>query len=131
MRYCNNYLLVLCALSWFALVPLAATAQPSCNLLTSADPVPPVFGAAYNVLTLERELLLSVQCGPAADAMLVAGNGQDTLYIYKTAYEWTGSQWRKVTLSGHNRAGDWYIGSATANLMRSETHLLEDTCSPT
>ena len=122
----KNHLLVLFCLLAFALVPSTASAQSPCHLLTSADPIPEDFGAAYNLFSPTKELLLEVDCGPASDITLQVGQGEDSLYIYKTAYEWTGSSWRKLALSGQEVVGDWYLGSAATNLTPSEAQLAED-----
>ena len=122
----TNGLLGLLSLLVFALVPSTASAQSPCHLLTSADPIPQNFGAAYNLFSPTKELLLRVDCGPASTATLQVGHGEDRLYIYKTAYEWTGSSWRKLALSGQNLVGDWYLGSAATNLIPSEAQLAEE-----
>jgi hypothetical protein len=107
-----------------------ALAQPSsqpCHLLTSTQSIPPGVGAAYNLFSAARELLLDVECGVSSDATLTVGNGQDTTYVYRLAYEWVNGAWRQIALGGQQLvANEWYIGTARANLSRSQAQLAED-----
>jgi hypothetical protein len=103
-----------------------STSHP-CHLLTSAQSVPDGHGAAYNVFSVAKELLLEVECGSSSNATLTVGNGQNTTYIYRVAYEWINGAWKEIALSGPERAAsDWYVGTATANLMRSQAQLAGD-----
>lgn len=106
----------------------AQTTPHPCHLLTSAQSVPEGFGAAYNVFSAAKELLLNVTCdASSSNAVLNVGNGQNTTYIYRVGYEWTGSQWKQIAFGGKSLAGnDWYVGSAYANISRSETQLEQD-----
>jgi hypothetical protein len=124
MQRPKNHLLILFGLLALAVVPSAASAQTSCHLLTSANPVPQRFGAAYNLFS--SAVLVTVDCGPASDAILQVGDGQNTLYIYNTGYEWDGSILRQLVLDGPIPNGDWYVGSAVTSLIRSEAEQAED-----
>jgi hypothetical protein len=44
-------------------------------------------------------------------ATIEVGNGSEFQYIWKEAWEWTGTQWIKHTLTGSNLVDNsWYIG---------------------
>jgi hypothetical protein len=124
-------LLAISTLAWMAPVgdqpALAQTGPHSCSLLTSAQSTPQGFGAVYNLFSAARELLLNVECGSSSSATLTVGNGQQTLYIYRFAYEWIDNQWKQIALSGSQLAGnEWYIGTASASLFRSQQQLSEN-----
>ena len=109
--------------------PSPSLGSPShpCHLLTSAQSVPDGHGAAYDVFSAAKELLLGVECGSSSNATLTVGNGRNTTYIYRVAYEWINGAWKEIALSGSQRAAsDWYEGTATADLMRSQAQLAED-----
>ena len=100
--------------------------QP-CHLLTSAQNVPDGFGAAYNLFSAAKELLLNVECGSSSNATLTVGNGQNTMYIYRFGFEWVNGGWKQITLGGERvAASDWYVGTAKVNLTRSQAQLAED-----
>lgn len=107
---------------------LAQTTPRPCHLLTSAQNVPEGFGAAYNLFSTAKELLLNITCSSFSNATLTVGDGQNTLYVYRLGYEWTGTRRRsQIALGGTNLvANDWYVGSAKATLTRTQTQLAED-----
>jgi hypothetical protein len=106
---------------------LAQTDSHACHLLTSAESIPQGFGAAYNLFSAAKEPLVKVDCGSSSDAVLTVGDGQQNMYVYRFGYEWTGTQWSQIALNGSQRiANDWYLGSAKANLSRSQIQLAED-----
>lgn len=90
----------------------------ACHLLDSAKNVPAKFGAAYNLFSEDRELLIRTMCGPVFDAQVHVGDGQPDLRIYRTGLEWTGSSWRAFTFDGGVMAGDYFVGTASANLSK-------------
>jgi Chondroitinase B len=107
--------------------PPPGSPSPPCHLLTSAQSVPDGHGAAYNVFSAAKELLLAVECGSSSNATLTVGNGQNTTYIYRVAYEWIDGGWKEIALRGSQpTARDWYVGTAIANLSRSQAQLAED-----
>ena len=126
MQLLRDCALVFSCLAALAVLPSAASGQTACHLLDSSTAIPAGFGAAYNLLSSDKEVLAEVHCGPGSEATLSVGSGQSSLHIYRTAYEWTGSDWRELALSGGTSAGNWFIGSAAANLVRSEAELTQD-----
>ena len=87
----------------------------ACHLLDSSKPVPPGRGAAYNPLSPQKELLISVSCDTQT-ATFNLGNNQQTTYIYHQGYIKPGgsSTWMPVTFSGSNiQANAWYPAKAT------------------
>ena len=121
MRWFTHQLLPLVPLA-LVLMPPAAGAQVPCHLFSSATRVPEGFGAAFNLFSSARETMLNVDCSSAPNVPVAVGNGDDTVYIYKTGYEWTGGAWRPFSFSGSRLAtDDWYIGYAEANLVGSQT----------
>ena len=87
----------------------------ACHLLDSSKPVPNGWGAAYNPLSPQKELLVSVSCD-VQTATFNLGNNQQTTYIYHQGYLKPGgaTTWIPVTFSGSNiQANAWYPAKAT------------------
>ena len=86
-----------------------------CNSYGSGATPPSSFGAAYNVFSSARELILSATCNTSNTVTLTSGNGANTTYIWNQAYYTRDSQtWNPITLTGTNTAGNgqWIIGTA-------------------
>jgi hypothetical protein len=97
------------------------------NVLISGSSVPSGYGAPYNVLSPERELIVEATCN-ATVVTLDAGSGRPTQYVYRYGHEWTGSAWRQFELSGPAapNTNDWFIGEASAELTRTPAELMRD-----
>ena len=93
----------------------ASDVQAPCHLWDSSkQPVPLGFGAAYNVLSPARELLLRALCRETSAEYRV-GNGFNFQYIYNQGYFWTGSNWQMFNYQcqGQTVGGAWCVGNAT------------------
>lgn len=96
------------------------------NRYDAATPVPPGFGAAYNVFTSRKEAVVEVTCNGTSGVTLRVGSGAATQYVYRWAYAWDGTRWKPTELTGATRSGDWYIGRADVALVRSGDQLAVD-----
>lgn len=78
------------------------------------------FGLAWDPLSDSDELLLrGLECGSSTTTVQVGSGGSAAYeYVYDTAYEWTGSDWRAVSLTGSSSpvAGEWYESAAQGTL---------------
>ncbi|HRK94978.1 MAG TPA: hypothetical protein PK694_01545, partial [Rhodospirillales bacterium] len=94
-----------------------ASAAACTNTLSPANATPAGFGAAYNVFTAAKELLVQgTECTSNA-AEISVGSGSADQYVYKNAMYWTGSAWQELPLSGSSLVGDtWYKGKASATM---------------
>lgn len=103
---------------------LPATAEAaSCNLLDSSRAVPAGYGAAYNVFSSAKELLVSVSC-TSSQATLTAGSGAENQYVYRLGYTYRNNQWHQIPLTGSNLLGGaWYVGQASARLPQTAAEL--------
>ncbi len=87
-------------------------AQAACERTQSGQPVFAGFGVPWNPFTQARELLLTVQCGEQARLNL-GGDAQPYLtYIHESGYVWRDGAWQQIGMTGANRTGTWYVGSA-------------------
>lgn len=91
-----------------------------CHLLDASLSVPRGFGAAYNVFSASREVILAASCADVG-AVVTAGTGANNTYIYEQGYEFRSGHWQPFSLVGENKNGVWISGSASANLSRSES----------
>ena len=87
------------------------------NIWDSSLAVPAGFGAAFNLFSSAKELLMNVFCS-SNTAYINIGNGTAVQYIYKTGYTWTNNQWTSFNYSGSNMdsGGNWFIGRASASV---------------
>lgn len=95
----------------------------TCHLLDSSKDVPVGHGAAYDVFSSGRGVLISITCDWLPSATVEVGNGQKNLLIYKTGYEWTGSRWKAFDFEGLEPLGDWFVGYATKTLFKTQQEL--------
>lgn len=94
-----------------------ATAAACSNLLSGGEPRPDGYGAAFNTLSADRELLIAGSDCTGDVATVAVGTGSPEQYVFKTAYYWTGSDWQEAALSGAPLiGGTWYKGRATASV---------------
>jgi hypothetical protein len=96
----------------------------TCHLWDSSKSVPSGFGAAYNVLSSARELLLGALCEQTSAEYRV-GNGFNFQYIYNQGYFWTGSNWQMFNYQcqGQTVGGAWCVGNATQTENFTSTQL--------
>ncbi len=94
-----------------------ASAASCTNTLSPSNATPGGFGAAYNVFTAGKELLIQgTECTSNA-AQISVGSGSAEQYVYKNALYWNGSAWQELPLSGSSLVSDtWYAGKATASM---------------
>ncbi|HRK96106.1 MAG TPA: hypothetical protein PK694_07270, partial [Rhodospirillales bacterium] len=106
--------LVVLFLSLATIFAADATAAACSNLLSGGEPRPDGYGAAFNTLSADRELLIAGSDCTGDVATVAVGTGSPEQYVFKTAYYWTGSDWQEAALSGAPLiGGTWYKGRAT------------------
>lgn len=90
-------------------------------------PTPDGYGAAYNVLTTARELLVSVTCDKTS-ATVTVGSGAENQLIYRYGYAWRNNAWQRITLSSTNplQGNAWYARSANATLSRTVAEMAQE-----
>ena len=140
----SHHNVVRCIIFFFLLLGYITQirAEPiSCNSLHAGDPIPSPWGAAYNVLSPQKEFLISAICDSAETAITV-GNGNETgdpgtfngfTYAYHLGFFHDGIQWNEFQLScaGSDTikvAGVWCKGKARANLPNSVQSFVGYTC---
>lgn len=98
------------------LMPLIAVAAPAaCVDYYGTDRATPTgFGAAHHILSGAKDMLLKTLSCNDTNALISAGNGSDSTYIYKHGYYWTGTAWNPVPLFGKSSVlgNNWYAGIA-------------------
>ncbi len=110
--------------------PVLMQAGVACHGYTANVPVPEGYGAAYNVLSAARELLVQVECD-SSSATMRAGNGNENAYVYREGYVWQNGSWQRVGLTGAAPVGDtWFRGEAntTLNLVQGTSYAVAFTC---
>lgn len=98
-------------------IVLAATTVGNCsNALDATQPVANNYGAAFNLFSTEKELIVKgTQCS-GGNATVEVGSGKPEQYIYRSGYRWSGSQWQVINFSGSSAINnDWFSRSATAS----------------
>jgi hypothetical protein len=100
------------------LAPGVTHAAPTCtDIYTKDASVPTGYGAAYNLFSAARELMIkTVTCGDTSVTVQV--NGSATTYVYKQGYVWDGSRWQLYSLTSNTALFSelWYPGTATGNI---------------
>lgn len=93
------------------------------NMYASGSVAPAGYGAAWNVFSTARELLVKVASCAGTTATVTVGNGSAAMYVYKSGYRWTGGQWQSISFSGPGAliSGVWYTGSATGSFTYGST----------
>jgi triacylglycerol lipase len=109
-----------------------------CHTINSGDPVPPSYGAPYNVLARQQELLLTASCTADTTDISVGNNNRGDpaqnyngrQLVYNQGYEWTGSQWQQVNFQcvAEIESNIWCVGSATDSIPISSPWYLALTC---
>ncbi len=87
---------------------------------------PAKYGAAYNVFSGAKELLLNLSCdGPGSDVSFSI-NTPDTStpkYVYKNGYRWNGGSWVPFTFEGipvPGSGGNWLRMGATTTIRNAD-----------
>ncbi len=96
---------------------VAQAASTCTDTYTPSIGVPTGYGAAYNLFSSAKEMLVQTASCTDTSVTVRAGNGDSGTYVYKEGYSWNGSSWEKYTLTGASSAASsaWYRGSATGN----------------
>jgi hypothetical protein len=84
-----------------------------CHSLDAAQPVPAGYGAAYNVHSLQKELLITARCeADRTDTEL--GSGNALTYVYHSGWYWNGGRWvqQSYACEGEKVANAWCAGKA-------------------
>ena len=88
--------------------------QIACHKIQIAGLVPSGFSAPYSFPSVGiSQLLISAVCQPGSVTVSV-GSGSTLDYVYQLGYEWDGSNWQQVQLTGANAAGVWIVGQGSA-----------------
>jgi murein DD-endopeptidase MepM/ murein hydrolase activator NlpD len=103
-------------------VPPALLWADRCDRFTAAEPVKSGYGAAYNVFSAYKEVLLRASCSNSKLTFTV-GNGSPTQYVYRYGYEWQDGTWSPITFTGANPSGDWFIGQAQVSRSRLSSEI--------
>ncbi len=103
-------------------VPPALLWADRCDRLTAAEPVKSGYGAAYNVFSAYKEVLLRASCSNSKLTFTV-GNGSPTQYVYRYGYEWRDGAWKPITFTGATPSGDWFIGQAQVSRSRVSSEI--------
>jgi hypothetical protein len=88
------------------------------NQYTKSATIPSGYGAAYNLFTSAKELLVQGDICSSTSYKVKVGSGNNTQYIYKNGYKWTGSRWNMFNLTSASalQSNLWYTGSATVDV---------------
>ena len=105
------------AAALFSLTAAAGVSSAaSCNAFPSGSTPPQGYGAAWNVLSSAKELLVSSDCS-ANSVTVSVGSGNANQYIYKIRYYYSNSskEWIETPLEGTFVSGstDWLQGSGS------------------
>lgn len=113
-----SVLMLFSAVTFFVYTASADTsAGEPCSTLTNKSAVPIKYGVPYNLFSSAREMLMNITCSSGNKVTVVVGNGDNSLYIYKYGYrKIEGGTWSKITFSGSNVVGPWFVGKAGINL---------------
>lgn len=90
-----------------------------CQNMYGSNTQPPAgYGAAYNVLSTARELLVQGTDCSATSYTMKVGSGDAAQLVYNKGWWWDGTGWKSYTLTSSTalQFGTWYAGSATGNI---------------
>ncbi|KKQ54006.1 MAG: Fibronectin, type III domain protein [Candidatus Falkowbacteria bacterium GW2011_GWC2_38_22] len=103
----------------------SANAFP-CSQYTSTQAVPTGFGAAYNTVSTQKELLVKTDCAQT-QVNAEIGNGQATQYIYKYGYVWKNSKWEQIEFTPTGASYSlWLVAKAKVDVVFSAEDMLKD-----
>ncbi len=100
--------------------PSPSPSASDCHTLDHTKAVPQGFGASYSTIAGNNQLLLNASC-TGSDTTLTVGNGNNTTYIWNTAYIWENSKWNALTISCANNQSSWCVGTGTVHTTLSQT----------
>jgi hypothetical protein len=105
----------------FSSSPAIATVSgvdASCHTITTTTPQDlGGYASPYSMYAPSTQPLLTVMCGNAGRGSFVAGKtGSATTFVYEFGYHLVGGAWEMVRFSGAQKAGPWFVGSASAPL---------------
>ena len=83
-----------------------------CNMYTSGAAPLVGFGTTYNLFSAAKELTVSADCD-ATGVTVSVGSGLSSQYAYRLGYEWDGTKWNVIQLTGANQQGEWIPGKGT------------------
>jgi IPT/TIG domain len=95
------------------LVAYSHTSAEACQQIAPGGTVPTGYSAPYRVHAGMGGILMAIDCPEAGQPTLAVGSGLSNEYIYEYAYQWSGTAWQRLALSGASKASIWFIGSAT------------------
>jgi hypothetical protein len=100
----------------FLVVPHISDAAP-CNVFSSGSAAPTGYGAAWNVFSSTKALLLTSDCATGERRV---GMGDPNHLIYKKGYRHDGG-WQEITFNGEFVSGsvDWLSGTGSATFAPS------------
>jgi hypothetical protein len=98
----------------------SSTPYAPCSLAytsTSSNVTPNGFGAAYNLFSTNKELVVSVDCSHDTP-LLTVGSNLSSQYIYDQGYIYTSGDWQPLSLVSPNAPvfPSWFLQSATISL---------------
>lgn len=99
----------------------AATVAGNCmNEIDSSQPVPEKFGAAHNLFSPERELLLKGTSCTQDSISVELGSGKPEQYLSKAGYFWNGTAWQSLNYTGTSPVSqEWFARMAKATVPRN------------
>ncbi len=97
--------------------PTAYAASTCIDTYTSGSMVPTGYGAAYNLFSSAKEMLVKTASCTDTSVAIKVGNDDSNTYVYKEGWSWNGTSWDKMTFTGVGdiMGNQWYLKSATGN----------------
>lgn len=90
--------------------------RETCHYLNFSGSLLEGYGVPYDVFAGEDTMLYEVFCRDDS-ALVRAGDGEPTTYIYNRGYVWKNGGWQPVTFSPQGRtSGSWLVGEAEATI---------------
>lgn len=98
-----------------------------CHTLNSSFRVPQGFGAAYDVTTRTKDVIMRAFC-EEDKAEVVIGERSNVMYVYKTGYYWDApeEEWRSFSLRGPDRVSSWFRGYGKATIDKTVAEMEDD-----
>ena len=128
MKNIRTFSIAFFVLALTLLVPYFYSSGQSsaCAILDSSTSlIPQGFGAAYNLFSAAKELLMEAYCADTSVAYPV-GNGDQLMYIYNKGYYWTGTAWQQYTYTCSNLVSSaWCVGNATYTRSITSTQMAQ------
>ncbi len=101
-------------LNILTLMPVEAV---PCHTIESGESVPSGYGAPYNVISAQEEMLIEVFCNSSSTIVKIGYNTNDLVYIWPTAYHFKNNQrfTKTLTCTG-GMTGGWCRNRAQVTL---------------